>query len=116
PVGDVLRVLRALHHAVPQFHVTALADRRATHRVENGCLQQDQAERDEQTDPAQPSARARRCSPVRCTQASPLRQHLPTESSAASQGFRRGAANDYESGFWAPQPASSVSTTMLWLV
>ena len=44
PVGEMLRVLRAHHHAVPEFYVSAGADRRAAHEEQDQRRERDDAE------------------------------------------------------------------------
>ena len=41
-VGDVLGILRALHHAVPELDITTGADRHPPHRIEDRGLQREQ--------------------------------------------------------------------------
>src|SRR3954451_18449838 len=43
PVSDVLRIFRALYHTMPEFDVTACADRQPAHRIQNRCLQRQQS-------------------------------------------------------------------------
>ena len=62
PVGDVLRILRALHGAVPEFDITAGADRQPSHRKQDRGLQRKNAGGDQQPVPA----RKRRWRPERC--------------------------------------------------
>ena len=51
PVGQVLRVLRAVHDAVPQLDVTALADRDAAHGQQDGRGQGNEPARHQQVTP-----------------------------------------------------------------
>ena len=44
PVGEVLRILRAHRHAVPELHVAACADRRAPHEEQDQRGERDDAE------------------------------------------------------------------------
>src|SRR5205823_2084950 len=46
PVGEVLRVLRTHHHAVPELDITAFADRHAAHRKkrDSGCSENEDGE------------------------------------------------------------------------
>ena len=44
PVGDVLGVLRAHHHAMPELHIAAFADGLAAHGEQNGRLQGEDAD------------------------------------------------------------------------
>ena len=80
PVGNLLRILRALHDAVPELDVAALADRRAAHRVEDGGLQHDQPDRDEDPGP--------RGYPARPCRLSVARRHCRCPSSSASRAIR----------------------------
>src|SRR5437588_3902916 len=44
PIGDMLRIFRTLHHAVPKFHITAGADWQPPHRKQDRGLQREQAD------------------------------------------------------------------------
>ena len=59
PVGDVLRIFRALHHAVPEFDIAAGADRQPAHREQDRGLQREDGARDQQPVPGRKRAGGR---------------------------------------------------------
>ena len=46
PVGEMLRILRADHHPLPELDGAALADRRAAHEEQHKCRDGDHSKRD----------------------------------------------------------------------